>query len=79
MVYLAWKSGHGSPIDSLNYWFMARQGKKPSLPMGGAVIWNQIPFETPVIPAKAEIQSVVGAFPMAGGVDSRFRGNDRTR
>jgi len=37
-----------------------------------------MPFETLVIPAKAGIQSVVGAFPMACGVDSRFRGNDRT-
>ncbi len=36
-------------------------------------------IETPVIPAKAGIQSVVGAFPMACGVDSRFRGNDWTR
>jgi hypothetical protein len=45
---------------------------------GGGVIWNRIPFETQVIPAKAGIQLVVGAFPMAWGVDSRFRGNDCT-
>ena len=45
---------------------------------GGGVIWNRIPFETQVIPAKAGIQLVVGAFPMAWGVDSRFRGNDRS-
>ena len=42
----------------------------------GMGIWNGIPFETRVIPAKAGIQSIGGAFPMAGGVDSRFRGND---
>ena len=40
------------------------------------VIWNRIAFEAPVIPGKAGIQSVGGAFPMACGVDSRFRGND---
>jgi hypothetical protein len=37
-----------------------------------------ITFETPVIPAKAGIQSVGGAFPMACAVDSRLRGNDGT-
>ena len=42
------------------------------------VIWNGIPFETLVIPAKAGIQSVGRAFPMACGVDSPFRGNDCT-
>jgi hypothetical protein len=48
--------------------------------LGGSTgaIWNEIPFETPVIPAQAGIQSVGGAFPMACGVDSRFRGNDCT-
>jgi hypothetical protein len=30
----------------------------------------------PVIPAKAGIQSVEGAFPKLCGRDSRFRGND---
>ena len=35
-----------------------------------------MPYETPVIPAKAGIQSVNSAFPKVGGVDSRFRGND---
>jgi hypothetical protein len=40
------------------------------------VIWNITPYETPVIPANAGIQSVGSAFPKAGGVDSRFRGND---
>jgi hypothetical protein len=35
-----------------------------------------VPFETPVIPAKAEIQSVDSAFPKVCRVDSRFRGND---
>jgi len=45
---------------------------------GAGVIWNGIPFETLVIPAKAGIQSVISAFPMACGVDSRFRGNDCT-
>ena len=39
---------------------------------------NAIPFETLVIPASAGIQSVGGAFSMAGGVDSRLRGNDCT-
>ena len=33
-------------------------------------------FETPVIPAKAGIQSVASAFPEVCGVDPRFRGND---
>ena len=42
------------------------------------VIWNGIQFETLVIPAKAGIHPVGGAFPMACGVDSRFRGNDCT-
>ena len=45
---------------------------------GAGVICNGIPFEILVIPAKAGIQSVGGAFPMACGVDSRFRGNDCT-
>ena len=35
-----------------------------------------MPYETPVIPAKAGIQSVNSAFPKVCGVDSRFRGND---
>jgi hypothetical protein len=43
---------------------------------GRGVIWNIIPSETPVIPAKAGIQSVNSAFPKVCGVDSRFRGND---
>lgn len=50
---------------------------------GGGVTWNGSPFETVVIPAKlvhadagTGIQAVGGAFPMARGVDSRFRGND---
>ena len=46
---------------------------------GSGVIWNGIPFETLVIPAKAGIQSVGDVFPMACGVDFRFRGNDCTR
>jgi hypothetical protein len=45
---------------------------------GSGVIWDWIPFETPVIPAKAGIQPFCGAFPMACRVDSRLRGNDRT-
>jgi hypothetical protein len=45
---------------------------------GTGVAWNGIPFETLVIPAKAGIHTVGGAFPMACGVDSRFRGNDCT-
>ena len=44
--------------------------------MGGGVIWHGVPFETPVIPAKAGIQPVDSAFPKVWGVDSRFRGND---
>ena len=51
---------------------------RASAPQGSGVIWNGIPFETMVIPAQAGIQSAGGAFPMAGGVDSRFRGNDCT-
>jgi len=43
---------------------------------GSGVIWNIIPYETPVIPAKAGIQSVDSAFPKVCGVDSRLRGND---
>jgi hypothetical protein len=41
----------------------------------GAIL-NGIPFETPVIPAKAGIQPGQRAFPNVCGVDSRFRGND---
>ena len=40
------------------------------------MIWSGIPYETPVIPAKAGIQSVASSFPKVCGVDSRFRGND---
>jgi hypothetical protein len=43
---------------------------------GVGVIWDGIPFEPPVIPAKAGIQFVDGAFPKVCGVDSRFRRND---
>ena len=43
---------------------------------GSGIIWNISPNETPVIPAKAGIQSVKSAFPRVCGVDSRFRGND---
>jgi hypothetical protein len=43
----------------------------------GGIIWDGIPFETPVIPAKAGIQFVDSTFPEVGRVDSRFRGNDR--
>jgi hypothetical protein len=55
--------------------------RRPVLPTeqpaaGVGVIWDGMPFETPVIPAKAGIQSVDSAFPKVCGVDSRFRGND---
>ncbi|MGD0009832.1 MAG: hypothetical protein ABSE93_14960 [Terriglobia bacterium] len=56
---------------------------------GVGAIWHGIPFETPVIPAKAGIQfetlvipakagiqPVDSAFPKVCRVDSRFRGND---
>ena len=43
---------------------------------GGGVIWGRIPFETPVIPAKAGSHSFDSAFPKVCRVDSRFRGND---
>jgi len=43
---------------------------------GVGVICDGIPFETPVIPAKAGIQSADSAFPRVCRVDSRFRGND---
>jgi len=43
---------------------------------GGGVIWDGIPLGTPVIPAKAGIQSVDSAFLKVCRVDSRFRGND---
>jgi hypothetical protein len=46
----------------------------PSLSVG--IIWDGTRFETPVIPAKAGIQSVDSAFPRVCRVDSRFRGND---
>ena len=47
-------------------------------PLSGAgVIWNGVPYETLVIPAKAGIQSIDSALPKVCGVDSRFRGNDR--
>jgi len=46
---------------------------------GTGLIWNRIPFDTPVIPAKAGIQSVGGEFPMACRVDSRLHGNDCAR
>jgi hypothetical protein len=46
-----------------------------SAKLGSGVIWNRIPFETLVIPAKAGIQSVVGVFPMACEMDSRLGGN----
>jgi hypothetical protein len=45
--------------------------------VGGGVISDVMPFETPVIPAKAGIQSVGSAFPKVSLADSRFRGNDR--
>jgi hypothetical protein len=44
--------------------------------IGFGVIWDGIPFGTPVIPAKAGIQSAGSVFPKVCGVDSRFRGND---
>ena len=39
-------------------------------------IWHGTHFETPVIPAKAGIQSVNGTSPKLRRVDSRFRRND---
>ena len=47
----------------------------PWLP-GSGVTWSIIACETPVIPAKAGIQSVDSAFLRVCAVDSRFRGND---
>jgi hypothetical protein len=44
--------------------------------MGVGVVWDEIPFVSPVIPAKAGIQSVDSAFLRVYKVDSRFRGND---
>ena len=41
---------------------------------GSGVIWNAIPFETQVIPAKAGIQSVSGGFSMACGWIPAFAG-----
>jgi hypothetical protein len=49
---------------------------KCSIPLGVGVIWDGILSETPVIPAKARIQSFDSAFPKVCRVDSRFRGND---
>jgi hypothetical protein len=47
------------------------------LPADADVISDRVSFRTPVIPAKAGIQSVGSALPKVRGVDSRFRGNDR--
>jgi len=44
---------------------------------GGSVILGGMPFETPVIPAKAGMQFFDGASAKGCRVDSRFRGNDR--
>ncbi len=44
---------------------------------GAGVIWNGIPFETPVIPAKAGIYPPNLWKCAVVGLDSRFRGNDR--
>jgi hypothetical protein len=52
------------------------QERRSALPAGGGFIWNRIPFEMPVISAKAGVQSFGGALPLACAVDSRFRGND---
>ena len=64
--HLATVDGH----DQLN-------GKMRHYPhLGAGVICNGIPFETPVIPAKAGIQSVESASAKVCALDSRFRGND---
>ena len=60
---------------------MVHRGRKVSRgsdqsPCRGGVIWNGIPYETSVIPAKAGIQSAGCTFPKVCRVDSRFRGND---
>jgi hypothetical protein len=47
------------------------------LPADVGVISDPISFRTPVIPAKAGIQSVDVALPKIRGVDSRFGGNER--
>ena len=44
---------------------------------GAGVVWNGITRHTPVIPAKAGIQSIGHGWAKLFGVDSRFRGNDR--
>jgi hypothetical protein len=44
--------------------------------MAPALLSLGMRFEMPVIPAKAGIHSVDGAFPKVRGLDSRFRGND---
>jgi hypothetical protein len=41
---------------------------------GGGVIWDGMPFETPVIPAKAGTQSVHSPFPKLCRVDSSRHG-----
>jgi hypothetical protein len=51
--------------------------KSPFALFGVDGVWHGYPFETPVIPSKAGIQSLDSAFPEVCGVDSRFRGNDR--
>jgi hypothetical protein len=55
---------------------VADSSQLSSVVLGTVFICNGIPFESPVIPAKAGIQFVNGAHPKACRVDSRFRGND---
>jgi hypothetical protein len=64
----------GAPLKSQN--MRCGSKKKSFAHPGSGVIGRRIHFETPVIPAKAGIQSVNSASPKAGGVDSHFRGND---
>jgi hypothetical protein len=44
--------------------------------VGAGVIWNGIPYEPPVIPAKAGIHWANPWKCADYGLDSRFRGND---
>jgi hypothetical protein len=45
-------------------------------PLGRGVIWNRIPYPTPVIPAKAGIHSANTQKCTIHALDSRLRGND---
>ena len=76
---MLWKTVPGPHTRFLIILASMRESCKRDSGYRSGVIWNGIPFETSVIPAQAGIRPVGAAFPMARGLDSRLRGNDRTR